>query len=497
MNKLLLLSLFFIFGLYPNLQAQFCDTLYKFIQPYQFPEIEIGDLNNDGLPDFIFCGESNSSESPCRIMLNQGNQTFVGHYGLPDVGTLSSISLGDIDGDHDLDLFLSGYAIGAPFDASIYKNNGAGVFTYVQSLEGVLNGDSEFLDIENDGDLDLFYFGRGNATLKVTKLYKNDGLGHFTEIPSGLPQFMKGDMEIADIDLDGDIDILIAGNENTGNCGTRIFAINDGLGNFTTSPIPVPILDETILTLCHINDDPFIDLIANGANVSCRTYCYLGDSIGEFTPIGPNGLDSMAYGSIAVNDIDNDGDIDVFLTGMTDNGYYNDTLLFTSGVFLNNAGLFVKDTSFQVPNLFNSNTTLTDLDGNCSPDLIHIGGKKVYEPVQCILDYGQIYYNAMSWQGCDTPINDTTTVDESTDVVIRILENPIKNILEIEVKQDVSCIKIIDLNGRILKERYTNKIHQDEPIITFDITELNASFYFVQAESRTHKIQRLQIMKSN
>ncbi len=136
-------------------------------------------------------------------------------------------------------------------------------------------------DYDNDGDLDILIAGLidfGNPAM-FTAIYRNDG-GSFTYTNPGLVNLGNGSAAWGDYDNDGDLDILLAGYSNSGTPISKIYR-NDG-GSFTD------------------------------------------------TDAGPVGV---GYGSGAWGDYDNDGDLDVLLTGTSS----NEPL---AQVYQNNAGVF-------------------------------------------------------------------------------------------------------------------------------------------------------------
>jgi len=100
-------------------------------------------------------------------------------------------------------------------------------------FEGVFRSSIEFADVDNDEDLDLFISGFTDDEKSFAKLYHNDGLGNFTE--SVNTPFEPGgacSSKFADIDNDGDPDLLITGGTSSSNIFTKLYT-NDGAGNFT------------------------------------------------------------------------------------------------------------------------------------------------------------------------------------------------------------------------------------------------------------------------
>ncbi len=144
----------------------------------------------------------------------------------------------DFDDDGDLDLYMTG-ADGQP--SKIFRNDGGNQFTDVDTITGQpllsdvggdLNG-ARALDYDNDGDLDLFFHDHlvQNGSNNARKLYRNDGNWQFTDVTvaEGLFETNKGsyDSAWADLDRDGDQD-LIATTDSGSN--ERIF-ISDASGN--------------------------------------------------------------------------------------------------------------------------------------------------------------------------------------------------------------------------------------------------------------------------
>ena len=125
--------------------------------------IAIGDITGDGLPDLVIGGAAGSNE----IYRNKGNFAFenitkaIGG-GIDGGGRWTTgVTLVDIDGDGDLDLFCCNYE--SP--NQLFLNQGPGpagvpIFKEVAEAAGVASVDSShsatFVDYDRDGDLDLF-----------------------------------------------------------------------------------------------------------------------------------------------------------------------------------------------------------------------------------------------------------------------------------------------------------------------------------------------------
>ncbi|MBC8310715.1 MAG: VCBS repeat-containing protein [Candidatus Marinimicrobia bacterium] len=107
--------------------------------------------------------------------------------------------------------------------------------TTYNNLYDSRQGSCAMADIDNDGDFDLIITGAdGQLSNRKTTLYTNDGEGNFTEvIGTGLSNWSEaGKIAFADVDGDADQDLLITGRDGSPNYYAN-FYLNDGSGNFT------------------------------------------------------------------------------------------------------------------------------------------------------------------------------------------------------------------------------------------------------------------------
>lgn len=139
-------------------------------------------------------------------------------------GRCMDAAAADADGDGDLDI-----ALAMEFEPNVLLiNDGSGRFSNASDRlpRGVHDSeDVAFADFDGDGDLDLIVVSEDDRT---DELYLNDGRSRFVDATARLPtDDVSNALAIIDLDRDGAPDIL------TGNIGTDRVLLNDGEANFT------------------------------------------------------------------------------------------------------------------------------------------------------------------------------------------------------------------------------------------------------------------------
>jgi hypothetical protein len=160
----------------------------------------------------------------------------VGRVPLGTTTATSDIDLIDIDNDGDLDVFIVPYSV-ALMQPRLLRNDG-GHLVDVTALQFpsvlVTHTDVDSGDVDGDGDMDIIaaaHSATGTTASKQAALYLNSG-GTFTVATTGrLPSTTMSDraVELCDVDADGDLDAFF-GNRAPGN---STLLINGGNGVFT------------------------------------------------------------------------------------------------------------------------------------------------------------------------------------------------------------------------------------------------------------------------
>lgn len=174
-----------------------------------YRSIASGDIDSDGDPDLVMTGEDGSSDY-FRTYLNNGNGIFSNGSGFSPGVYNSSITLGDIDSDGDLDLIMIGWD-GSSTYCRIYKNDGNGYFSFDANIaSGFYNGSIVLGDVDSDNDLDLILAARyGSAN--YFRVYKNNGSGSFSFYANIASPSYLSSIALGDIDSDGDLDLIMSG----------------------------------------------------------------------------------------------------------------------------------------------------------------------------------------------------------------------------------------------------------------------------------------------
>ena len=164
------------------------------------------------------------------------------------------LAAGDLDGVNGIDIVVANRGQAN----RVYLNNGAGGFAAGVALPGTVQAsrDVELADLDGDGSLDIVF---GNSDSSVNHVYLNNGTGGFPSqtVVSGADANQTWDIDLADVDYDGDVDV-IAGNFNGPN---RLF-LNNGAAAFTPRPnLSSNSFDTQSLATGDIDGDGTLDLV--------------------------------------------------------------------------------------------------------------------------------------------------------------------------------------------------------------------------------------------
>ena len=313
------------------------------------------DYNGDGRIDIFFLngsplrGTKSDVLPTCKLYRNEGNWKFTDatqEAGLAVTCYGLGVAVGDYDNDGHPDLYLNNFGTNL-----LFRNSGKGSFIDRTAHAGVadvphVGAGTCFLDMEGDGDLDLFvshyvdftyethrvarfngypaYVGPLDYPTTANRLYRNNGNGTFTDVSveSGVGGHKGAGMGVvcADFDQDGDTDILV-GNDETGN----FLFLNDGKGHFKETGLSSGIAYDgngkahgTMGVECgDYDNDGLLDVfVTSYQQETAILFRNLGkgffDDVTARTGAGNGTLARVTWGCGLV-DFDNDGHRDLFI----------------------------------------------------------------------------------------------------------------------------------------------------------------------------------------
>ncbi len=233
---------FFITGnmnsiLYENREGSFVES------PYVFPDMQsssvaFGDYDNDGDLDVFLMGDTGAGMFSYLYENTDGD--FILNYNNFNGLFAGTVCWVDYDNDGDLDLNISGLDMYLESNYHIYSNNGNGMFTLeFPNVNDISSSTSEWADMDNDGDLDVYVAGKLNSCgAYFSGIYKNEG-GTLLFHSGVFPDSYNGSAAWVDYDNDGDNDILITGESSSGSSFTTLYRNNDHSNTFVYNTKPL------------------------------------------------------------------------------------------------------------------------------------------------------------------------------------------------------------------------------------------------------------------
>lgn len=291
-----------------------CD--YTILPDYETTEASCSDgLDND-------CdGASDRDDLDCSC-----NAKFVEDINQNIPNTTGVVSWGDYDNDGNIDLAMTGIRSFTVRVGEIYHNESY-ILNLVQNLTGVTGSKNEgglmWVDYDGNGTLDLAYSGYTGEN-SITQIYKNNGN---ILIEDGAQSLLgvTGNLAWGDYDNDGDLDLALIGIRAYQDRYAKIYENQNGL--------LVEDLDQN--------------------------------------------LQGVSSGSVAWGDYDNDGDMDLALSG--DTGTERITKIYN-----NENGTLSEDTSQSISGRFRSTLAWVDYDGDEDLELIVTGEIALHQGIVSI-----------------------------------------------------------------------------------------------------------------
>jgi hypothetical protein len=237
--------------------------------PHQFPALidgntEIADFDKDNDFDVLITGSDPSGRSRCLILQNESGEFMLKDYGIPGVVN-GEARWGDANKDGFLDVFVTGSWNDRPVSRLyIYQNDN--YLLHPQSFPALRNSAVVWADFNNYGLNDFILAGADVDNRPYTRLFLGNKSLYFDEQSiSGFRPLKNVSMDVADFDVDGDIDFLIAG-ESMERPYTILYE-NQGQGIFRDFVAGLPWVSEGVVRFGDYDLDGDPDIFIMGIDV--------------------------------------------------------------------------------------------------------------------------------------------------------------------------------------------------------------------------------------
>ncbi len=489
MTTLLLLTLFLV-----NIkvsQAQiFLEDTEADLEQVASSTISFTDIDNDGDEDLMILGGISDTESTATLYINEDGN-FAPLSSNPFEGVFfGNVSFGDVNGDAVMDVLITGQTVN-DIITKLYINNNDGTFTEQTNTPffGVaLTTSSSFIDIDNDGDNDIILAGISSAdNLYSTNLYINDGAGNFIlDTNNSFIQIRWGNVRFADVDNDGDMDVMITGDVDDPSNQSQPFDVitrlylNDGTGLFTevqnTSINGTAAGDAVFMDVDNDNDMDYVvsgEVWDGNASFDRQTNLYINDGAGNFTFQENQDFEGLNFSSIAPLDFDNDGDTDFVITGRE-----NDAVTVRAILYVNDgAGNFTEASNTGLNGVFNGGAAASDMNNDGFTDVVLTGQNESQSANSTTVYLNNI--ENLSIEENFTPINafelypnPMTTGDTITLEFANTLESDF-------------TINLYDVQGRLVMNK--EYVGVNSSTLSLTVSDYSNGMYFVEVQGNNIK----------
>ncbi|MBT5921255.1 MAG: VCBS repeat-containing protein, partial [Flavobacteriaceae bacterium] len=241
----------------------------------------------------------------------------------------------DLNGDQLPDFFFGGAKDQA---SELWLSNGDEyqLSSKIEFEKDAMSEDTKaiFIDIDNDGDLDLYVGSGGKAFSKFSfnlhdRIYVNNGKGVFNKQSKTLfsRPFSTGALTAADFDNDGDTDLFVGERyqvETYGKDGQGFILRNDGAGNFTEEA-PEVFSNIGMLTEAKhfdLNKDGLEDIIVVGEWMSPKVFINVQGAFNEAKESYGLLKDTGLWACLEIADLNADGHQDLVIGNIGENSFY-------------------------------------------------------------------------------------------------------------------------------------------------------------------------------
>jgi len=284
--------------------------------------IKVRDVNGDEQPD-ILVGTTFQTQSQLYLAYGGGKFRNVTATHLPAINaSIGDAEFGDVDSDGDLDIVLADWGPGSPMSNAggrtlLWLNDGTGHFadatsTRMPNTLVKFSWELEFVDVENDYDLDILVSCKKCAG---SFFFENDGAGMFTDVTKErLPQFTNNyEFEAMDVNADAYLDLVTI---NDGGFSEHVF-LNNRLGGFEDATAQLwptsenPSRDDNMVAFLDFDSDADADFLIGSLDGPDRLL--INDGAGHLKVVNSvfKGNGTPGTLAIALADLNGDHKLDV------------------------------------------------------------------------------------------------------------------------------------------------------------------------------------------
>ncbi|MBT8400553.1 MAG: VCBS repeat-containing protein [Rhodothermia bacterium] len=244
-----------------------------------------------------------------------------------------------------------------------------------RTIERLWLSDADWDDFDRDGDLDLVTIGASTINAPYAPqaiLYVADG-NTLSRMETDLTGLHSGAVRWGDLDNDGVSDLAMIGVDASGSHRTLVYR-GDGTGNFTPVPFGGPRLAYGSLEWLDYDVDGDSDLFVVGLREDGGAHAAMYRNDGGVLVEMAQSFRGVAYGKIAVGDFDSDSDPDILVSGQVNSHKFGSGL--TTLYRNDNGGFAVVDTD--LPDVYFGDAVWADYDRDGDLDVVIAGRRETF-----------------------------------------------------------------------------------------------------------------------
>ncbi|MCK9450851.1 MAG: VCBS repeat-containing protein [Bacteroidales bacterium] len=308
--------------IYSNLRNDRFTAIQHPIPDFHRGDFDLADVDLDGIDDLVVMGELNTGKRMSRLFKATLQERFVAMSSNFEPLRDGSVRFRDYDDDGDPDLLMTGEDVNGRPRTLLYRNDREDGFKLTEDIfPGVRRGVGEWIDYNLDGRADIILTGISENGQPISVLFENTGDG-FKRLEMGFVPLKNSFVSVADVDNDGDKDVLLMGEMVNGRLTTRLYRNDRALG-FTEVLTPFVAVRSGFADWGDMDADGDMDLLISGeSSKGPVSKVYRNDRRDGFTDIDAD-LIPLYMSDGEWGDYDLDGDLDIIISGMASDYTYH------------------------------------------------------------------------------------------------------------------------------------------------------------------------------